>query len=104
MGLPKWECPGVSHMKMNMGPNWDLLGIAQVGMLRCAPCENKDGSQLGPTWECPSGSAQVCPMWACQTKCSGSHLGSPHGTNVGNPTFNLRHGTHLGVKWVLVGK
>ena len=75
-----------------------------MGMPRCVPSENKDGSQLGPTWECPSGSAQVCPMWARQTKCSGSLLGSPHGTNVGNPTFKLRHGTHLGVKWVLVKK
>ena len=49
-------------MKIKMGPNWDLLGIAQVGMPRCVPCENKDGSQLGPTWDCPSGNAQVCPM------------------------------------------
>ena len=62
MGLHKWEYPGVSHMKIKMGPNWDLHGIAQVEMPRCVPCENKDGSQLGPTWNCPSGNAQVCPM------------------------------------------
>ena len=49
-------------MKIKMGPNWDLHGIAQVGMPRCVPCKNKDGSQLGPTWDCPSGNAQVCPM------------------------------------------
>ena len=85
MGLPKWECPGVSHMKIKMGPNWDLHGIAQVGMPgcvpnenkvgpnwdqhghakegmpRCDPCENKDGSQLGTTWACLSGKAMVHP-------------------------------------------
>ena len=62
MGLPKLECPGVSHMKINMGPNWYLHGIAQVGMPRCVPYENKYGSQLVPTWDCPSGNAQVCPI------------------------------------------
>ena len=86
MGMPKWECPGVPHVKIKMGPNWDQhgnahvrmprcvpcenkdgsqlgpLGIAQVGMSRCVPCENEYGSQLGPTWDCPSGNAQLCPM------------------------------------------
>ena len=39
-----------------------------------------------------------------RTKHSGSQLGCPYGTNVGNPTFKWRHGTHFGVKWVPVGK
>ena len=62
MGMPKWECLLGSHMKIKMGPSWDLHGNAKVRMPRCVPCENKDESQLGPTWECPRENDQVCPI------------------------------------------
>ena len=77
MGMPKWESHGTSQMKIKVGPTWDQHGHAQVGMPRCVPSENKSGSQLGPYWACP-GMSQIKIKW--------------------------RHGTHLGVKWVAVGK
>ena len=57
--MPKWACPVVSQVKKKKGPNCDQHGNSQVGVPSYVPGENKDGSQLGPTWECPSGSAQV---------------------------------------------
>ena len=130
MGIPKWECPGVSHVKIKMGPNWDQHGNAQVGSkdgsqffspekIHILSQDNltqirwiglkkirSNGSQLGPTWECPSGSAQVCPMWAHQTKCSGSHLGSSPLAQCGQPHFQIETwdplGSEVGSSWKIV--
>ena len=62
MGMPKRECPCVSHIKKDVGPNWDQHGNAQLGVPKCIPYENKYGSQVGPIWECPNASAQVYPI------------------------------------------
>ena len=73
MGMPKWEYPGCTHMKIKIGPKWDQHGNAQVGMPRCIPHEKRCGSHGGtnmgmPKWACPSVSHvknYVGPIWAC---------------------------------------
>ena len=118
MGMPKWECPAVSQVKIKMGPNWDQHGNAQVGVPKCVPSvlptwdqcgqphfqfETWDplGSEVGSSWKIVRGSqlGPTCithgqtylgPMWAPRTKRSGSHLGCPSGTHLA---------AHLGPKW-----
>ena len=62
MGMSKWACPSVSHIKKGVGHIWDLHGNAQLGVPKCIPYENKYGSQLGTTWDCPIGGAQMYPI------------------------------------------
>ena len=48
----KWH-----HSDTSVTPPW------HVGVSTWVPCENKIGSQLGCTWECPSGSVHLGPIW-----------------------------------------
>ena len=96
MGVPKWKCPSVLHVKIKVGPNWDQHGNAQVGIPRLYLYENKDGSRMGPTWKYPSGNAtldplgaqvgcKVGPTWAARVGLTTFCPVGPHGAAVGLP-------------------
>ena len=86
-------------MKIKVGPNWDVHGNAQVGVLTWVPYENKDGSQLGPTWECQSENAPVLSHVKIKMSPNWDQHGNAHVRMTRCVPYENKDGSQLGPTW-----
>ena len=95
MGMPKWEYPGCTHMKIKMGPKWDQHGNAQVGMPMLVPIGFPGQNVVGPNWATHMG-----PMWAILFS---NWTWDPLGSEVG-PSWKIERGSQLGPTCITHGQ